>query len=232
MHAVLLAGGVGTRLKPYTTIIPKPLMPVGGMPIMEIILRQLARDNFKEVTITLGYLGKLIESYFGNGSQLGIRITYSYETTPLGTMGPLKLIRELPENFLVMNGDILTDLSFINFYKNHLETRKIFSVSTYYRKISTELGILDIDNEGNLIGFREKPKLGFHVSMGIYMANKQILDHIPDNCPFGFDQLMRRFIELKNFPYIYHHEGYWLDIGRTEDYNLAQEDFDKIQQLL
>jgi NDP-sugar pyrophosphorylase family protein len=232
MHAILLAGGVGTRLKPYTTVIPKPLMPVGGMPIMEIILRQLARHGFKEITITLGYLGKLIEAFFGDGSQWGLKINYSWEDQPLGTMGPLKLLKNLPENFLVMNGDILSDFPFSQFYKYHVESGKNFSIGAFQKEVATDLGVLDLDSLGNLIGFREKPKLNFHVSMGIYMATREVLRYIPANRHFGFDHLVLDLISKKKAPGIFSHSGYWLDIGRREDYETSQEDFDKIKSRL
>ncbi len=227
MRAILLAGGVGARLKPYTTVIPKPLMPVGEMPIMEIILRQLASHGFERVTVTLGYLGKLIKSYFGNGENLGIEIDYSHEEKPLGTMGPITLIRDLPEHFLVMNGDVLTDLPFSDFFKMHVSQNQFFSVATFQREISSEFGVIDVNPDGQLIGFREKPKVPFRVSMGVYMSSRRVIEQIPKNQPFGFDQLMLKLLAEGTSPFIYQHKGFWLDIGRSEDYILAQEEFEK-----
>src|SRR3989338_8193901 len=145
MRAIILAGGKGTRLKPYTTVFPKPLMPVDGVPILEILVRQLTKQGVTHITMTLGHLAKLIEVYFGDGAAFGVKIDYSHEPFPLGTMGPLKLIKELPENFLVLNGDILTDLSFSNFFNTHCDARNLFSISAYRREIPcVEMGVKKI----------------------------------------------------------------------------------------
>src|SRR3989338_8969426 len=178
MRAIILAGGKGTRLHPYTTVFPKPLMPVDGVPVMELLIRQLVKHGCSQLTITVGHLAKLIEVYFGDGSQLGVRINYTHETTPLGTMGPLTLVQNLPENFLVLNGDILTDLSFSDFFQKHCATNSLFTISSYKREIDSNLGVLE--TEGNrLISFREKPKVPFQVSMGIYAVHHSILSEIP-----------------------------------------------------
>lgn len=222
MRAIILAGGQGTRLKPYTTVFPKPLMPVGEVPILEILIRQLVKHGVDRVTITVGYLAKLIEVYFGDGSQFGIKIDYSRERAPLGTMGPVKLIRDLPENFLILNGDILTDLSFSKFFKNHCENKNIFSISSFRRVIETNLGVLETNKKSELIGFREKPKIPFDVSMGIYAMHRQILEEIPPDKAFGFDELMCKLVSQGRTPHVYLHEGIWLDIGRSDDYEQAQ----------
>jgi NDP-mannose synthase len=222
MRAVILAGGKGTRLKPYTTAFPKPLMPVSGMPILEILIKQLVRDGADHITIAVGYLANLIQVYFGNGERLGVKIDYSHETTPLGTMGPLHLISNLPENFLVLNGDILTDLSFSAFFKAHCEEKSVYTISSYEREINSDFGVLETNQDRKLIGFKEKPKIKFEVSMGIYAANRSILNLIPKETPFGFDQLMLALLEKNLHPLVRKHEGKWLDIGRPDDYESAQ----------
>ena len=128
-RAIILAGGRGTRLKPYTTVLPKPLMPIGDYPILEVIVRQLTQSGFKRITMAVNHQAELIKAYFGNGTKWDIDIDYSIEDIPMGTMGPLKLIRDLPDNFLVMNGDILTDLDFNKFYEEHILDNSLFSIS-------------------------------------------------------------------------------------------------------
>ena len=132
-HAVILAGGRGTRLRPYTLVLPKPLMPIGEYPILEVIVKQLVKHGFTSITMAVNHQADLIKAFFGDGSKWNIRISYSLENQPLGTMGPLKLMNDLPENFLVMNGDILTDLSFSKFYESHINSNKIFTISSFKR---------------------------------------------------------------------------------------------------
>jgi NDP-sugar pyrophosphorylase family protein len=186
------------------------------------VFRQLIKHGADHVTITVGHLAKLIEAYFGNGSQFGVQIDYSHEPSPLGTMGPLKLIKNLPENFLVLNGDVLTDLSFSEFFKKHCENKHPFSISSYKREINSDFGVLEINEKYQLVGFREKPKIPFEVSMGIYAMNYAVLEEIPPNKPFGFDELMLYFLAQGKIPHVYNHSGFWLDIGRPEDYEQAQ----------
>ncbi len=225
MRAIILAGGKGTRLRPYTTVFPKPLMPVGDRPILEVLIRQLAEHGVDHVTIAVGYLANLIKVYFGNGSQFGLKIDYSIEDKPLGTMGPLRLIDDLPENFLVLNGDVLTDLSYSNFFRSHCAGEHVFSVSSFRRELSSDFGVLKTDRDGTLVGFQEKPKFSLEVSMGVYAMHRRALNVIPIDVPFGFDQLMLKLIEQDQKPHVFAHDGEWLDIGRPEDYDLAQVKF-------
>lgn len=230
MRAVILAGGKGTRLKPYTTVLPKPLMPVGGVPMLEILIRQLALHGCTHVTITLGYLGKLIRMYFSDGEQFGLKIDYSEEPRPLGTMGPLKLIPDLPEDFLVLNGDVLTDLSFSEFFRKHRESHSLFSISSYKREIDSDFGVLEVNAGGRLVGFKEKPKIPFEVSMGVYAANRAILEDIPVDKPFGFDNLMLQLLSHGRSPNVFTHSGLWLDIGRSDDFERAQDAFERLHK--
>ena len=226
-RAVILAGGKGTRLKPYTISLPKPLVPVGDMPILEIIIRQLAKNGFNHITITINHMADIIRAYCGDGSKWGIKIDYSLEDKPLSTMGPLKLIKDLPEDFLVMNGDVLTDLDFESFYNEHVTSKSIFTVSAFSRDQKVDYGVLEIGIDNRLVNFIEKPINRYNVSMGVYMANKKILDYIPENQLYGFDHLMLDLIRFQHPATVKIHSGYWLDIGRPDDYEKACKDFEE-----
>lgn len=225
-RAVILSGGRGTRLRPYTVVLPKPLVPVGDHPIVEIVIRQLARDGFDRITMAVNHQADLIQAFFGDGKKWGIEIDYSVEDKPLSTMGPLKLIEDLPDDFLVMNGDILTDFNYGKFYDYHMMHDSIFTVAGIRRKHKNEYGVLDIGRSDELVGFREKPVVEYDISMGIYMANRKVLEHIPGDKAYGFDTLMRNLIEMKKPVSVCRHDGYWLDIGNPEDYNSAVEKFE------
>jgi NDP-mannose synthase len=224
-RAVILAGGKGTRLKPYTISLPKPLVPIGEMPIIEIIIRKLAQSGFERVTITVNHMADIIRAFCGDGSKWGISIDYSLEDKPLSTMGPLKLINDLPDNFLIMNGDVLTDLDFGTFYDTHVNEGNIFTVSAYTREQKVDYGVLETGIDDKLVNFIEKPTSTYKVSMGVYMANKEILDFIPENQFYGFDHLMLDLIKNQKPATVKVHSGYWLDIGRPDDYEKACEDF-------
>lgn len=226
MRAIILAGGKGTRLRPYTYSLPKPLMPIGGeMPILEIILKQLKKNDFKRVTITVSYMAKIIQAFFGDGANWGVKIDYSLEKKPLGTVGPLTLIDDLPETFLVMNGDLLTDLNFNAFYKWHKQQNNEISVATFKRMNQNDSGVLFFDEDQNIYDFKEKPIEYHHISMGIYILNKSIIDPLPKNKPYGFDELILFAIKNKLRIKAYPHPSYWLDIGCNNDYEKANEYF-------
>ncbi len=230
-RAVILAGGKGTRLRPYTVVLPKPLMPVGEFPILEVIIRQLAANGFTHVTMAVNHQANIIKAFFGNGEAWNIKIDYSLEDKPLSTMGPLKLIKDLPDNFLVMNGDILTDINFTEFYDTHCKAQNIFTISAAKREQVSEYGVL-VKNESNqLVDFMEKPKQNFLVSMGIYMVSKKAVDMIPVDTIYGFDHLMLELIKQKKFATVKEHNGYWLDIGRPDDYAQAIEEFETKKHL-
>lgn len=229
--AVVLAGGQGSRLKPLTTDMPKPLVPVGGKPIIELLLTRLARCGVDRAHLAVNHLSHLIKDAVGDGSQFGLRVSYSEETEPLSTVAPLKLIADLPENFLVVNGDILTDLDFAELCRIHLAKGSLVTVAVHERENFVDYGVLEADETGRLVGFKEKPTYRLTVSMGVYVFSKKVLDYVPDRVAFGFDQLMHLMLE-KNLPVSVHcYPGYWLDIGRLEDYERAQEDFEKIRHL-
>lgn len=227
-QAVILSGGKGKRLRPYTVVLPKPLMPVGEYPILEVIIRQLALQGFEQITLAVNHQAELIKAFFGDGSKWNIPINYSLEDEPLGTMGPLKLIHSLPEHVLVMNGDILTDLPFGNFFDSHVSHGSAFTICSHERVEKIDYGVLDTEN-GMLTGFREKPVSTYEVSMGIYMVSRQATDKIPANVPYGFDQLMLQLLKEQLPVRVEKYAGLWLDIGRPDDYLEAIEKFDQLK---
>ena len=225
IEAVILAGGKGTRLRPYTTVLPKPLMPVGDRPILEIMISQLQAVGVGKITIAVNHMADLIMAFFGNGERLGVRIEYSIEDRPLGTVGPLRLIRDLPEHFLVMNGDVLTDLDYADVYCTHVRGDAPLTIATFQRDTLIDFGVLEIDAaKSRLTGFREKPTYHFDVSMGVYVFSRSLLSRIPADRPYGIDTLVLDMLQaglpVKAYPF----NGYWLDIGRPEDYDRANQD--------
>ena len=225
-RAVVLAGGRGTRLRPYTVVLPKPLMPIGEFPILEVIVRQLARDGFDRITMAVNHQAELINTFFQRGEKWGIQIDYSLEDRALGTMGPLRLIDDLPENFLVMNGDILTDLNYRKLFEDHVTSGSIFTVSSSSREQAVDYGVLKTDANRNLVGFEEKPRLNYEVSMGIYILSARVLPLIPAERLYGFDDLMHDLIAAGKKVFVRRFEGYWLDIGRPDDYTKAIDEFE------
>jgi NDP-mannose synthase len=231
MRTVILAGGKGTRLRPFTTTIPKPIVPVGDKAIMEILIEQLASYGCDHVTVTTGHLAQLVMAYFGDGTKWGLKIDYSIEDKPLSTIGPLKLIRDLPDHFLVMNGDILTDLDFADLHATHVSSGALATIGTYERDLRIDLGVLRYEGpQHRVVSFAEKPVEHFSVSMGAYAFSRRILDLVPDNTLFGFDHLMLAMIakglDVRAYPF----SGYWLDIGRPDDYDRANQEIGRIQE--
>ena len=230
MRAILLAGGKGTRLRPYTTTIPKPIVPIGDMAIMEIVVRQLAARGCEHITVAVSHQANLVMAYFGDGERWGLKIDYSIEDQPLGTIGPLKLISDLPDDFLVMNGDVLTDLNFNDLYRAHVASGAVGTIGTYERDVKIDFGVLRYAAATRRItGFVEKPEEHFSVSMGVYAFSRRLLDLVPENRPFGFDDLMLAFIDGDYDVRAYPFDGYWLDIGRPDDYDRANEEFEQMR---
>lgn len=233
MRAIILAGGKGTRLKPYTTLIPKPLVPIGNeVPILEIVIRQLSRHGFSHITLAVNHLANLIMAFFGNGEKWGIRIDYSLEDKPLSTIGPLTLINDLPDDFLVMNGDILCDLSYRDFYDYHVKNRNDVTVSVYKRDTKIDFGVLRYDENNLITEFIEKPTYHFDVSMGIYCLNRSVVELLPRGESYGFDNLMIDGIKNKQKIIVNPFDGYWLDIGRPDDYDKANENYQDLKEKL
>ena len=225
MRAVILAGGKGTRLRPYTAVLPKPLMPVDDVPILEIILRQLKSCGIDDVVITVGHLASLIQAFFGDGSRFGVRIEYFQEEKPLGTIGSLRLLEELGDDFLVMNGDVLTDLEIPKLIGEHLKNSAAATIATYTRNQKIDFGVMKLNENGEMVDFLEKPSYPYNVSMGIYVFNERIIELIPPDRPFGFDELMLELLRREEHVMSYLYDGYWLDLGRPDDYEIAVRDF-------
>jgi NDP-sugar pyrophosphorylase family protein len=231
LQAVILAGGKGRRLMPYTTVLPKPLMPIGEYPILEVILRQLARSGFTDVVICTGHLHELIRAYLAQRSYPGLDIRFTHEEEPLGTIGPLRFIDGLADTFLVMNGDILTDLDYRKLLAAHRRKKALATIATYHREVNVDFGVLEPDAEGRIRAFREKPTYPFEVSMGIYAFQKEILRFVPEGGAFGFDELMLAMIAEGAPVYSCLHGGYWLDIGRPDDYERSIVEFERYKDL-
>ncbi|MGD0104510.1 MAG: sugar phosphate nucleotidyltransferase [Rhodopila sp.] len=223
MKAVIQSGGKGMRLRPYTNILPKPLMPVGSKPVLEVLLRWLRRNGIRDVYITTGYLGHLIRSFCGDGRRWDLRITYTEENEPRGTIGALSLLREeLDTTFLVLNGDILTDLNLGSFVAEHNGHGDSLTVAVSSRNVRIDFGVLEHINN-RVIAFREKPNFTSLCSMGIYCMEPSMLGYIPDGIPFGFDDLMFSMLAAEQPAHTFLHNGVWLDIGRIEDFQKAQD---------
>jgi mannose-1-phosphate guanylyltransferase len=223
MKTVIQSGGKGTRLHPYTMVLPKPLMPVGNKPVLEMLLKWLRRNGTRDVYITTGHLGHLIRSVCGNGSQWDMRISYTQEPEPLGTVGALSLLRDrLDETFLMLNGDVLTDLNLNAFIASHSRHGGPLTIATTRRTVQLDFGILE-ERDCRVTSFREKPLLTHLVSTGIYCMEPSILDHIPKGVPFGFDDLMYALLAEGLPVHSFQHDGMWLDIGRVGDFQKAQD---------
>lgn len=225
-RAVILAGGKGSRLRPYTVVLPKPLMPIGEYPILEVILRQLAKQGFDRVTLAVNHQAEIIRAFCGDGSRWRITIDYSLETTALSTIAPLRLINDLPDDFLLMNGDVLTDLSLAKLYEEHVRQKRQFTIAASERTHIVDYGVLHASGN-HLTGFEEKPQLQYLVSMGVYIVNRSVLNQVPAGQKYGFDNLMLDMLARKEAVHIERHSGYWLDIGRVEDYMRAVDEFEE-----
>src|SRR3954471_21664502 len=224
-RAVVLAGGRGTRLAPYTTVLPKPLMPIGDMPILEILLRQLQRSGIRRVTLAVGHLAALLESYFGDGARLGVSLDYSYEDEPVGTAGPLALVADLDRTFLVMNGDLLTTIDFGDLLRAHRSRGADVTVGLFEKRVAIDLGIVDTDASGRVTDYTEKPTLTYDVSVGIYAMEPSVLAHIEPSERLDLPDLVLRLIAAGAEVHAYRFSGTWFDIGRPDDYAAASEHF-------
>jgi len=225
MRAVILAGGEGRRLRPYTTVLPKPLMPVGDRPILERVISQLREAGVDRVTMAVGYLAPLLQAYFGDGSRFGLPIDYSLEQVPLGTAGPLSLIDPPAEDFLVMNGDLLTDLDFGDLVAAHRASGATATLAVFQKEVQISLGIVEVDETNAIVGYTEKPTLSYAVSSGIYCFSPDILEMIPADARLDLPDLVKALVLEGRKVQAYPFEGMWLDIGRPEDYEEAQSVF-------
>jgi NDP-mannose synthase len=226
-RVIILAGGKGTRLKPYTTVFPKPLMPIGNMPILEVVLRQLKSFGFEKVTLSVNHLADLIQTFFGNGSKLGLDIAYCMEDEPLGTAGSVALVDDITENFLVMNGDLLTTIDYSAMVHSHVNSGAAATIGVFPREVKIDFGVLELGSKGELIQYKEKPKYEFIVSMGVNVFHRSVLDYIPKGKYLDIPALMMNLKNAGKQVLTYRSQCQWLDIGRPDDYEKAIELFEQ-----
>lgn len=234
MRAVVLAGGLGTRLRPYTTVLPKPLMPIGDRPVIDIIVRQLKRYGFERVTVSTGYLAELIEVFLGDGAKYGVSIDYYRETEPLGTVGSLAMIDDLDGDFLVMNGDILTDLDYGRLISEHRDTDAALTIATCVREVEISLGVPELgDGDGTRVtGFVEKPRLDYQASMGVFCMSRRAVAQIEQGEHLHLPELVLRLIGRGEVVRAWPSTNYWLDMGQHDDYEQAVAEFERVRSRL
>lgn len=230
MKAVILAGGKGTRLAPYTHILPKPLMPIDDMPILEVLLRQMKRAGVNHVVLTVGHLSSLLRAYFGTGEQWGLDISYSYEDKPLGTAGPIALVPGLDKTFLVTNGDVLTMLNLRKLVAFHKQKGGIATIAAHRRQVKIDLGVIQWDGDDRVSGYIEKPTTDYTVSMGMYIFEPRVLEYIPVGEYLDFPDLILKLLANGEKVCGYTFDGYWMDLGRPDDYAQANEDFSRMRK--
>ena len=230
MKAVVLAGGKGTRLAPYTHILPKPLMPIGDMPILEVMLKQMRHAGVTDVILTVGHLANLLRTFFMDGQQWDMNISYSYEDKPLGTAGPLSLIKGLDSTFLVANGDVLTTLDLKELLAFHKAQGGIATIAVHQRKVKVDLGVVQWGGNNLIKDYIEKPTYDYTVSMGVYVFEPAVMKYIPFNMYQDFPELVLKMIEAGEKVVGYAFDGYWMDLGRTDDYSQAAEDFASMRE--
>ena len=224
VDAVILAGGKGTRLGSLTKEIQKPLVPVAGKPIIEYVLKKIASSGIVNVRMCVNHKADMIENALGSGAAFGLNISYHHENEPLSTVGPIKLLDNLSDHFIVANGDILTDLDILQLYQYHMQSGSLLTVATHKRPTKIDYGVLESDANGIVTGFREKPVYDFSVSMGIYVFSRDVLDMVPQGRPYGFDNLMIDLLKKGQAVSSFCFDGYWLDIGRPDDLAQAEQD--------
>ncbi len=230
MKAVVLAGGKGTRLAPYTRIIPKPMMPIGDKAILEVMLHQMKRAGITEVILTVGHLAGLMRAFFQDGAHLGVNICYSMEDYPLGTAGPLSLINGLDDTFLVCNGDVLTTLNLAELIEFHCQNQGVATIASHTRQVNIDLGVIQTDGDHTIVGYQEKPVINYLVSMGIYIFEPIVLQYIPTGQYLDFPDLIKKLVADKKKVVAYPYTGYWEDLGRPDDYEQANVDFEQMRK--
>ena len=234
-RAVILAGGKGSRLGPYTTVLPKPLLPVGDRAILDVVVHQLRDFGFTDLTLAVGYLAHIVRAVMGDGSNHGVSIDYHEEEEPLGTVGPLATIDGLDDSFLVMNGDVLTALDYGELVNVHRESGNVLTIASHRRTVHTEYGVLHLDGAAGetrqVTGFEEKPAIPYVVSMGVYVLQPRALDFIDHDQYLDLPDLVLRLLDAGEPVGSYLYEGYWLDIGRHEDYEKALMEFQELRHM-
>jgi NDP-sugar pyrophosphorylase family protein len=220
---VLLAGGEGTRLRPLTAVFPKPLVPLGDKPIIEILLRRIAACGFRSVTLCIGYLGELLMAVCGDGHKFGLAVNYVREETPLGTAGPLSLVDTESDPVLVMNGDLLTTLDFRKMIASHVDRSAEVTIALFQRDVPIDFGVIDSDESGTFKAYREKPVFHFEVSMGVYILSRDVINQLRPGEHLDMPDLILRVQRQGGLVNCYREDCFWLDIGRMDDYAMAQD---------
>jgi NDP-sugar pyrophosphorylase family protein len=233
MQVVVMAGGRGTRLGPYTATFPKPLVPIGDIPILELLLRQLKAAGATEVILAVNHLHHLLRAFFGEGERLGLRISYSLEDSALGTAGPISAVLDrLDDTFFVTNGDLLTTLDFAAMLAAHRKTGAAATVGSFRREMKSEFGVLDTDASMRMTGYREKPVQAHLVSMGLYVLERAaVAPYLKPGVRLDMPDLMRGMVADGRHVLCHAPECFWLDIGRPDDYAQAQEIFARDRHL-
>jgi NDP-sugar pyrophosphorylase family protein len=229
VRVVILAGGKGTRLKPYTAVFPKPLMPVGEMPILEIVLRQLKYFGFTKITLSVNHLAELMQTFFGDGQKLGLDISYCVEDKPLGTAGSLSLVQDVTDTLLVMNGDLLTTIDYSDIVRNHIDKHAVATIGAFPREVAVDFGVLETDDSGALANYIEKPRFEYLASMGVNVLDRSVLEFIPSGKYLDIPTLMLNLKSAGKLVNTYRSECEWLDIGRVDDYEHAIVEFERSQ---
>lgn len=230
VQAIILAGGKGTRLAPYTSVLPKPLMPIGDRAILELVVDQLAASGVTRVSFCVGYLAHLIRAVFDQRANGGLEIVYVHEAEALGTAAPLRLVNGLDSTFIAMNGDVLTTLDYSDLVHHHHAHENVLTIATHVRTIKIDYGMLHLDVSERVRDFEEKPEILSPVSMGIYVMEPSVLEHIPEGGPFDFPDLVRALLAAEQPVGAYLFDGVWFDIGRADDYEEAVNAWIAIQQ--
>jgi NDP-sugar pyrophosphorylase family protein len=228
-QAVIMAGGKGTRLHPYSVLFPKPLMPLGDMPILELLLRRMKAVGVREVIIAVNHLRHLIEAYFGDGSELGMRLYYSNEDKPLGTAGALgNMLHLLDETFFLTNGDLLTTMDLRRMALSHISERADASIGIYERENKIDFGLIEFDAENRLCAYREKPTSKYYVSMGVYILQREaVRPHVSEVDYLDMPNLLLKIKASNGNVVCFQDNCIWLDIGRPDDFALAQKMFEE-----
>ena len=234
MRAIILAGGKGTRLAPYNTVFPKPLVPLGDQPILEIIIRQLEHYGFKDIVLSLGYLAELIEAYLNNRSAINSKAKFTYvrEEKPLGTVGSLALVPGLNETFISINGDTLTTLDYGKLVQFHKEHGALLTIAMNQRDVQIDLGVVDVNSNYEIKKFTEKPKFHYNACMGIYVYEPEVLRYITAGECLDFPQLVWQMLDNREKIIGYPSDDYWLDLGSHADYGKAQDEFESLKEKL
>lgn len=223
MKAVLLAGGKGRRLQPFTTTIPKPLFPIGEKPIIQIIIEQLQKFGVDEYIVSLGYLGELMQAFLGDGKKYNTKISYVTEDSPLGTAGAISLLPDLDDDFIFMNGDILTSMDFVEAYADHKKSNALMTICTYKKFVKSSLGVLEINDKNEVVNYLEKPETSHIVSSGIYILNPKIKKFVKPNERLDLPELVNIMIQEKLKINTYAITGDWFDIGTPADLERAEQ---------